>query len=1077
VKGLPAFFADRPVAANMIMWIILAGGLLTIPIIEQEVFPDVESGIITASVEVRGATPGEVEEGVCIKIEEAVQGLDGIERVTSRAVGNLGSVSIEVRDGEDVREVLDDVKAAVDAIDTFPEQAEEPLVAEFELGRQVVNVAVSGPDDEAVLRVLAEQVRDEILTLDGITRATLSAARPYEIAIEVSEKALRRFGLSFDEVAAAVRSRSLDLGGGTVKTDVGEILLRARNQAYTGRDFEALVLRTHTDGTRVLLGEVAEVIDGFEDTGQSARFDGKPTVMVRVFRVGEQRALDIAQTVKDWVPAAERRMPDGVELTIWQDEARILRSRLDLLVRNGRAGLVLVFLTLALFLRLSLALWVAVGIPISFLGALWVMPAMGVSINLISLFGFIVALGIVVDDAIVVGENVYRHAEMGEGGGRAVRRGVGEVAVPVVFAILTTVAAFSPLVGIPGLMGKFMSQLPLVVVPVLAFSMIESLLILPAHLRHVRAGVNEGVRRARWSPLAWWEAVQGRFSGAMSAFIERVYKPSLELAMRWRWLTASIGVATLLVTFSLVGARHVRFVFFPEVEADNVLAWVTMPQGTPAEVTAEAVAKIEAAAWELAAELEAERGEEIVQHVLASVGEMPFRDDQSRGWGNTTAFAGSHLGEVNLELLPGEDRLTGSLEVLALWRDRVGSLVDTVELVFSSNLITTGKPVDVQLAGPDVEALREMAAAVRAELDTYAGVYDIADSFRAARQELRLALTPEGEAAGLTLADLARQVRQGFYGEEAQRVQRGRDEVRVMVRYPDAERRSVGDLTAMRVRLPDGRELPFEAVATATPAQGDAVIERADRLRAIHVTAEVDTAQVEPSAVLADLEERVLPPLLAAHPGSSYSLEGQQREQAETMEGLARGFLLALVIIYALLAVPFHSYTQPLIVMTAIPFGIVGAIWGHMLMGMALTVMSMFGIVALTGVLVNDSLVMVDFVNRERRTGLSMLEAVRRAGPARFRAILLTSLTTAAGLTPLLLERSMQARFLIPMAVSLAFGVMFATFITLILVPVGCMILEDVRELLGIEDEVPEGDAQDSDAVASGPAPVSAASA
>ena len=1047
MSGITTFFADRPVAASMLMWIILAGGLLTVPVIEQEVFPEVDSGIISVSVLVRGSTPGEVEEGVCIKIEEAVQGLEGIERVTSRAVSNLGSVTIELRDGEDMREVLDDVNAAVDAIDTFPEQAEEPLVQEFEIGRQVLNVAVSGPLDERALRHLGEQMRDELLLLPGISRVGLSAARPYEISIEVSEVALRRFGLSFDEVAAAVRSRSLDLGGGMLKTSAGEIQLRARHQAYTGVEFERLMLRSGSDGSRVLLGDVAEVLDAFEDTGQSARFDGQPTVLVQVFRVGEQRALDISSEVQQWVGEASTRMPEGVALTVWQDESRVLRSRLDLLLNNGITGLALVFLTLALFLRLSLAMWVALGIPISFLGALWVMPYMGVSINLISLFGFIVALGIVVDDAIVVGENVFRHAERGDRGKTAVRKGVGEVAIPVVFAILTTVAAFSPLIGIPGIMGKFMSQLPLVVVPVLAFSMVESLLILPAHLRHVKATAP----RSGFSPLALWERVQSVFSAGMNAFIERAYKPVLDLALRWKGLTVAVGLSTLLISFSLVGARHVRFVFFPDVEADNVLAWVTMPQGTPAEVTAEAVERIERAARELALELEAEYDEDIVQHVLASTGEMPFRANQAKGFGDTSGFAGSHLGEVNLELVPSEDRQIGSRDILALWRDRVGDLPDTVELVFSSNLVSTGKPVDVQLAGHDVDALREMAAVLRRELAAYPGVYDIADSFRAGRTEMRLSLTAQGQASGLTLADLARQVRQGFYGEEAQRVQRGRDEVRVMVRYPERGRRSLGDLLSMRVRLPGGRQLPFDAVAVAHPAPGDSLIERADRLRAIHVTAEVDSAEVEPGVVLADLEQRVLPQLMADHPGSSYSLEGQQREQVDTMTGLLRGFALALVMIYALLAVPFRSYTQPLIVMSAIPFGIVGAVWGHMLMGMDLTIMSMFGIVALMGVLVNDSLIMVDFINRERRRGAAVLDAVRAAGPARFRAILLTSMTTAAGLTPLLLERSLQARFLIPMAVSLAFGVMFATFITLLLVPVGYVLLERLRSALGLE--------------------------
>jgi multidrug efflux pump subunit AcrB len=1041
VRGALRWFASHGVAANLLMVLILVGGALTALTIEQEVFPEVEPDLITVSVEYLGATPEEVEEGVCIKVEEAVQGLEGIERITSRAVRNLGTVSIEVKDDADIREVLDDVKAAVDAIDSFPEEAESPIVRELEMVRQVLSVAVSGPVDEATLRRLGERVRDELIARPGISRVVLAAARPYEISIEVSEQQLRRYGLTMDEVTAAVRASSLDLSGGSVKTDGGEILLRTKSQAYRQRDFEELVLRTGADGSRLLLGDVATIVDGFEDTGQAARFDGLPTVLVKVFRVGDERALDIAADVYAWVDEAQPRMPTGVELTIWQDDARVLQSRLDLLVRNGRAGLLLVFLTLALFLRLSLALWVAVGIPVCFLGAIWVMPALDVSINMISLFGFLMALGIVVDDAIVVGENVHRQHEAGRRGLDAALTGVEQVAVPVVFAVLTTVAAFSPLIGMPGTIGAFIQQLPLIVVPTLLFSLVESLFILPAHLRHLRSP-GEGRRTGL---LAAWEAVQGRVTSLLGAFIRRVYRPTLELAIEWRYLTISLALVSCLLTASLFGAGWLRFVFFPEVEADNVVSWLTMPVGTPDEVTAGHVRRIEQAALALRDEYAARDGAPLFRHVLASVGEQPFRAAQTQAFGNAANFAGPHLGEINVELVGAEERSVSSGELQRRWREAVGEIPGAVELVFSSAVVRTGEAINVELTGPSVAALRDMADRIKEQLRGYAGVYDIADSFRAGQQELRLTVTPEAEALGIDQAALARQVRQGFYGDEAQRIQRGRDEVKVMVRYPEHERRSLGDVEAMRIRLPGGVEAPLGAVATADMQRGDATIQRSDRRRSINVTADVDEALADPNEILADLEAGLLPRLMADHPGSAFSFEGEQREQSDTVAGLIRGFVMALLLIYGLLAIPFGSYAQPAIVMSAVPFGIAGAVWGHLLMGMNITVMSLFGVVALTGVLVNDSLVLVDYVNRLRTEGHSLAEAVRQAGPARFRAILLTSLTTFAGLTPLLLERSLQAQFLVPMAVSLGFGVMFSTFITLILVPCLTVILDDVQ--------------------------------
>jgi multidrug efflux pump subunit AcrB len=1036
------WFANNSVAANLLMAIILGGGLMTISKLKMEVFPEFSSDIISISMIYRGAAPEEVEEAVCIRIEEAIQGLEGIKRIRSSASENLGSVSIELLPGTDSRKLLDDVKSAIDAIDTFPDETEEPRVKEIVLRRQVINIAVSGDTDEASLKYLGEQVRDEIASIPGITQAELSGARPYEIAIEVSEDALRRFNLTFDEVARAVRRSSLDLPGGSIKTDGGEILLRTKGQVYRGPEFQDIVLRTLSDGSLLTLGEVANVVDGFAETDQISSFDGNPAVVVQVFRVGEQNALDITEKVKAYILSAQGRMPEGISLTIWVDFSRILQGRLDLMLRNGRVGFFLVFMILALFLRLRLAFWVALGIPISFLGAIWMMPSLGASLNLISLFAFIVVLGIVVDDAIVVGENIYRRFQQGERGLSAAINGAKEVAVPVTFAVLTSIAAFSPLLMVPGNTGKIMKLIPEIVILTLIFSLVESLLILPAHLAHTK--MNEEKRPvSRVGEM--WERFQDFFTNGLDWFIVTVYNPALEVGLRWRYLTLSIGISTLLLTMGLIGGGWIKFVFFPQVPADNVAAMLTMPLGTPVEATAEAIKRLERSALELKDELHGRTNEQIFQHVLASVGEQPMRAAQRQNAGQVSSFSAAHLGEVNIELTPAEVRSIGSTEIARLWREKTGPIPDASELTFTSSLFSAGEAINIQLTGPDYAELREAADRLKLSLNEYPGVVDIADSFRPGKREVKLSLTEEAKSLGLTLSDLARQVRQAFYGEEAQRIQRGRDDIRVMVRYPADERRSLANLEDMRIRTATGSEVPFSIAANTKIGRGYASINRTDRQRIINVTADVDQTKANPNEVLTKLKAGALPELLADYPRVRYSLEGEQREQRETMGGLASSFGTALLVIFALLAVPFRSYVQPLIIMAIIPFGFVGAVWGHVIMGINLTILSMFGLVALSGVVINDSLVMVDFINRSRARGTTLEAAIREAGVVRFRPILLTSLTTFAGLTPLLFEKSLQAQFLIPMATSLGFGVIFGTFIILMLVPVSYMILEDIK--------------------------------
>jgi multidrug efflux pump subunit AcrB len=1036
------WFARNPVAANLLMIVIMAAGLVSATQVKLEVFPEFSLDIITVTVPYLGAAPEEVEEGVCVRVEEAIQGLDGIKRVTSTADEGMGTVVVELELGADRRKVLDDVKSRVDAIDTFPEETEKPIIQELTNRQDVINLAVWGDADEATLKRLGQRVRDELAAQPGISQVELTNARPYEISIEVSENVLRRHGLSFDFVARAVRRSSLDLPGGSVKTAGGEILLRTKGQAYRGREFEDLVLLTRADGTHLRLGDVATVVDGFADTDQGSRFNGKPAVLLQVFRTGDQGALEIGGRVKAYTEEARAWLPEGANLSYWGDSTQTLQDRLDLLARNGRNGFILVVAVLALFLRFRLAFWVSLGIPISFLGAVWLMPTLDVTLNLITMFAFIVVLGIVVDDAIIVGENVYTHYQRHRDPLRAAIDGAREVSVPVVFAVLTTVAAFLPLLAIGGGIGKTMRVIPLVVIPALLFSLVESLWILPAHLSHVG-------RREKAARGGTWLRFQGRVAGALDAFVQRTYRPSLELGLRWRYLTASAGIATLLLTMGLVGAGWVRFIFFPAVEADYMVAALTMPQGTPVEVTSTAIAELERSAEEVRREAEARSGQDLFRHAVTIIGRQPV----SAGVGNSHFAAdlsagGAHLGEVFVELVPGEERGASSAAMAQRWRERTAAIPDAVEMSISSSIFRPGEDVNVQLTGPDIDELRAAARNLKARLAEYPGIHEIADSFREGKREVQLNIKPGAEVLGLTLVDLGRQVRQGFYGEEAQRIQRGRDDIRVMIRYPKDERRSLGDMEGMRIRTPDGHEVPFSQVATVEPGRGYASIKRVDRRRAVNVTANVDATIATPGEINADLDERILPEIQTAHPGVLYSHEGSKSEERDTIAGLQRGFALALLLIYALLAIPLRSYFQPLVIMSAIPFGLVGAVWGHLLMGMDMTILSMFGIVALAGVVVNDSLVLVDFINRRRRRH-PLEVAIREAGVARFRPILLTSLTTFFGLLPLLLERSLQARFLIPMAVSLSFGVLFATFITLVLVPAGYLIAEDVTGAAG----------------------------
>jgi multidrug efflux pump subunit AcrB len=814
--------------------------------------------------------------------------------------------------------------------------------------------------------------------------------------------------------------------------------MRADGRAHSGQEFARLVLVTHADGSRVRLGDVARVSDGFAESDERLRFDGEPAVMVRLLESGLDDVLAASGAVRAYLEQLAPRLPSAVAVGIWSDESLDFASRRDLLVRNGLQGLALIFAILALFLRPRLAFWVTLGIPIAFLGAMIGLSLTGQSINMMSMFAFIVALGLIVDDSIIVGENVARHQARTSDARAGAISGARGVMVPVLIAVLTTMLFIAPDLALPTAIGKVAFSLGVVVIGCLAFSLVESLLVLPAHLAsgpRAHGGMRRGVARAL-------ERVQSRVDAWLDHFIAHRYRPALERALCWPALTLTAALALLLVSLGAVAGGWIPRAFFPQIEVDTVSVRVAMPEGTAPRVISAAVRHLEECALEVGRELEAQEGKRIFKHVLAVIGDRPDHHDSF-----ATGGEGANVGHVAIQLVPGEQRSVTSLEVKERWRERAGVIPGARSVVYRGSEFSWNRPIDVALSSRDPEVLSEAAAELVAALAATPGVREIADSQSGGKQELSLRIRPEAEAMGLSLAEAARQVRQGFHGEQVQHLYRGREEVAVVVRYPRGERRSIADLENVRIRLPGGGELPFSAVAEAAVTSGYAAIERRDRRRTVRVSADVDYDVTSPAAVLAGLAERDFPRIAAAHEGGvSFDLDGQSRDETEMTKALERGFLLALVASYALLAVPMRSYLQPLLILVAIPFGLVGAIAAHAALGLQISAFSLIGLIALTGVVVNDALLLIERANRRRAEGASAVDALLDAGTTRFRPILLTSLTTFFGLLPLLFEDSAQAEWLKPMAATLAFGVMGATFITLLIVPAAYVALEALEE-------------------------------
>ncbi len=1041
MKGALRWMANNHVAANLLMMLFVVGGLFMLGSIRQEIFPEVMLDAIQVKVVYPGATPEEVEDGIILQIESGIRGIEGIKQIKSVAAEGYGLVTAELLSGVNADRVLQDIKSEVDRIITFPEDAEEPVISKLVNRRQVLSVIVHGNLSEKSLREQAEIIRDDLLDLPEITQVSLGGVRPYEIDIEIPEQTLRRYGITLDDVARRIRQASLDIPAGVIRTSGGEILIRTKEKRYTGREYASIGIITLDDGTEITLGDIADVRDGFAETDTYAQFDGKPAAIVTVFRVGDERPIAISDAVKKYIKKRQATLPPGVGLAIWHDRSEVLKSRIQLLEKNALMGLVLVFITLSLFLQMRLALWVMLGIPISFLGAFFLMPAMDVTINMISLFAFIMALGMVVDDAIVVGENIFEHRQRGEGVTDAAVNGVTGVALPVTFSVLTSITAFIPLIYVTGVIGKFISVIPLVVISVLTISLIESLFVLPAHLS--MGGAADFTAQSSSHNLT--ERLRLHVSRGLQWFIDRPYSFVLGLCVRYRYISMAVAIAILLISAGLVAGGIIKFRFMPKVDGDVIKGQVRMTVGTPVERTAEVAHRLEAKALEAVETLKKEHhlNEPLLLHIFTVIGgTMP-----KGGPAGAEGTAGANLAEVALLLTPGEERSITASVIESLWRKKVGDVPGIEALSIDSDMVHMGANIDIQLAHKDYDILVTAAERLKEALSQYPGLGDIADSHSEGKREIKIRLNREGRSLGITEESLGRQIRAAYYGSEALRFQRGRDEVKVLVRYPEKDRRTLASLDDLRIRLPSGGEIPLRRVATIEYGRGYSTINRTDQKRVIDVTATISGKKANAQEIVADLQAGILKQLKTDYPGLGISLEGEGRERRESMESMKKGFLLALFGIYALLAIPFRSYIQPFIIMASIPFGIIGAILGHLVMGFEISILSMFGIVALSGVVVNDALLLIDYVNQRRSQGLNIEKALMSAGRRRFRPILLTSLTTFFGLAPLIFERSFQAQFLIPMALSLAYGVMAATGITLLLIPSLYRVTDDIINL------------------------------
>lgn len=1021
-SGLIAWFVNNPVAANLMMVSIIIAGLFSYSGINKKIFPDMEPSVVEISVPYLGAAPEEVERSVILKIEEAIESIEGLKRIRAFAQPGLARVEAEIKPNYDIASVLDEVRMRVDRIPTFPDEIEEPIIDKKQFQGDVIWVSVSGPLSERDRSHLSQTVLEEIRSLPEVNIAELVGNRDFEITLELSEFKLQKYKLTFDEVAQMIRQNSVDLPGGEVRSDSGKILLRTSGQAFTGREYADIVLRQFNDGTRLLLSDVVVVRDGFSEDDSFFRLNGQEVSSIRVKSTGELNELDIASAVKHYVAQKNLSLPEGVSLVVWGDSSYYLKASLSTMMKNMMLGAILVFLILALFLRLRIAFWVMVGVPVCFLGAFIVMPLLGewaVSVNVLSLFAFITVLGIVVDDAIITGESVYSDFESKGISRLSVISGTLKISKPATFGVLTTVAAFLPLLFIEANFAAIFRSISIVVIACLLFSLLESKLILPAHLAHANA--NEPTM------LSFWVKIQDKFKWHLNKFIGGRYETWLRFSIRHRYSTFASFIALFFVALALISGGLLKVEVFPNVPSDFIKGSLTMKVGLPVEERNAAMNLIMQAI-------------ERVEKRQVEKGEAPFIE-------NAIAYTeGDAAGTFLIELTKNNKRQLNAYEIEKLWREQVGFIQSAKELrFFSGTNVDHVAPIEFSLVSNSIHSLENAAKQLESELSNYTGVYDIRNTFSEGGQEISLELKPKGESLGLTLRELGNQVRQAFFGEEVQRIQRDRNEIKVMLRYPKQDRRSVKNLENMWIRTSDGAEVPFTEVARAIPQSGQTLISRLDQMRAITVAAEIDPALTQSRYVVRDIHQSVLPKIFKQFPDVSSGTASSKKEQQGFIQQILTAFVASILLIYILLAIPTRSYTQPLLIMMVIPFGLIGAIAGHWILGYSLNMLSMFGVVALSGVVVNDSLILIDRVNQLRQESCSLEDAIVTASQTRFRAILLTSLTTFFGVLPVYFESSLQAKFINPMAISIGFGLVFATVISLVLIPCLCMIADDIK--------------------------------
>lgn len=1015
LRGPIAYMARNSIAANLLMIILIGGGIWTMYNVQKEVFPQFQLDIVQVSVTYPGATPAEVEKGILLPVEEAIRGLQGIKEVTSTANEGSGTISIELIASINRMKAFQDIEQAVNRIRTFPDDIEEPEVQLLEPQTDVMQVAVYGDVEITVLRRLAEQLRDLLLSNPSITQVELGNVPDFMTHVEIPRVKLQEYGLTLRQVADLIVQSSEDIPAGTVETESGEILLRMQERKQWAEEFGKIRVLTSESGTAVLLEDIARITDGFEEVGFHGQFNQQPSIDVEIFRVGEQSPLEIEEEVLLLLEDYERSLPPGVNYRIDSNNAEDYRERLSLLTENGILAIVIVLIILALFLEFRLAFWVMLGMAISFIGGMLFMPLAGLSLNMITMFGFLVVLGIVVDDAIVVGENIHEYRQQGMSTMMAAVKGAKDIAKPVFFSIITNIIAFFPLLFIPGTTGKFWWPLPAIVIIVLMVSLIEALFILPAHLAHSSDKEHKGILK---HPERW----QKTFATGFNRFVDTRYKPFLGLALKYRYITISSAVVLLLVVGGYGYSDHMGIIMMPEVSADEIEAGVRLPVGTTPDQAASVAREITNSTQRM-----------FESHDLYRVAE-----------GIKTNVRGQNFIDVEIVLKPPGERDMTAREVIALWRDEIGDIQGVDQITFEAERGPGGaeQDISIDISHTNIEVLEKASMAFMERMENYAETRDINDNFNRGKLQYDFRLMPEGRSLGLTPADVGGQLRDAFYGALALRQLRGTNEIEVRVKLPLEERKDAYNLEELVLQTPAGIEVPLLDVASLEQTEAFLSINRRDGRRVVTVSMDVEPAGAV-SRVMQSITTTELPRLRADFPGTTWSFQGTQADMRESTQTLWSGFVLAMLIIYALLAVAFGSYIQPLIVMAAIPFGLVGAVIGHILLGYDLSLVSLMGVIALSGVVVNDSLIMIDYANR-RRSGKSAYEAIHNAGVRRFRPIILTTITTFGGLTPIILETSQQALYLIPMAISLGFGIVFATAIILVIVPCLYLMFDDV---------------------------------